>query len=313
MHPGTSNLPALLAVAAGVWALGTAPARADLAEDYEKIIKPLLVKKCYDCHDNEQAKADLNLERFADFEAIKAEPEVWQLALERVQAYEMPPKKSGELNYGEFERLAGFLRKLPKPAAVDCNQLASDRTASYYRGYVMSRRLNRAEYLNTVRDLFGVAFDRQLERLLPTDGGGGEGFDTTGDTLFISSIHIEKYLAAAEQITQAVLPDRTRRQDRELRAARERILFKQPGLRASRLAAAGDDGGSGQTDVAVPTRGRSRRQLRGLGAAGLEGHLDFAALPLPRRAGAGRGRHSTTGGCAARQQALLLPVVVNTG
>jgi hypothetical protein len=230
MHPGTSNLPALLAVAAGVWALGTAPARADLAEDYEKIIKPLLVKKCYDCHDNEQAKADLNLERFADFEAIKAEPEVWQLALERVQAYEMPPKKSGELNYGEFERLAGFLRKLPKPAAVDCNQLASDRTASYYRGYVMSRRLNRAEYLNTVRDLFGVAFDRQLERLLPTDGGGGEGFDTTGDTLFISSIHIEKYLAAAEQITQAVLPYRTRRQDRELRAARERILFKQPGL-----------------------------------------------------------------------------------
>jgi hypothetical protein len=225
----TSN-PARHLCAAILLALAGPASGAELAEDYEKIIKPLLVKKCYDCHDHEQAKADLNLERFADFESVKAEPEVWQLALERVQAYEMPPKKSGELNYGEFERLAGFLRKLPKPEQPDCNQIASDRTASYYRGYVMSRRLNRAEYLHTVRDLFGVEFDLKLEELLPTDGGGGEGFDTTGDTLFISSIHIEKYLAAAEQITRAVLPDRTRGQDRELREARERILFKQPGL-----------------------------------------------------------------------------------
>jgi hypothetical protein len=146
-----------------------------------------------------------------------------------VQAYEMPPKKSGELDFGQFQKLADFLRKLPKPEKPDCNQLASDRTASYYRGYVMSRRLNRAEYINTVRDLFGVELNLKFEELLPADGGGGEGFDTTGDTLFTSSIHIEKYLAAAEQITQAVLPDRSRGQSRELRAARDRVLFKEPG------------------------------------------------------------------------------------
>ncbi len=208
---------------------GNLPAYAELAEDYTKVIRPLMAKKCYECHDATKTKGDVNLERFENLDAIKAEPELWQTVLEKVQAYEMPPKKAGELDFSQFEKLMGFLRQLPMPEKIDCNQIASDRTASYYRGYVMSRRLNRAEYINTIRDLFGVELHLKLEQLLPADGGGGEGFDTTGDTLFTSSIHIEKYLAAAEQITQQVLADRPRGQSRELRAARERILFNQPG------------------------------------------------------------------------------------
>ncbi len=207
----------------------TLVSRAELAEDYAKHIRPLMAKKCYECHNATQTKGDLNLERFENFDAIKTEPELWQAVLEKVQAYEMPPKKSGELDFNQFQKLTGFLRQLPQPEKPDCNQIASDRTANFYRGYVMSRRLNRAEYINTIRDLFGVELDLQLEHLLPADGGGGEGFDTTGDTLFTSSIHVEKYLAAAEQITQLILPDRPRGQARELRSARERILFRTPG------------------------------------------------------------------------------------
>lgn len=206
-----------------------AATRADLAEDYAKEIRPLMAKKCFACHSAEKLKGDVNLERFENLDGIKAEPELWQTVLQKVQAYEMPPKKSGELNYGQFEKLMGFLRALPKPDKPDCNQIASDRTANFYRGYVMSRRLNRAEYINTIRDLFGVTTDFKLDELLPADGGGGEGFDTTGDILFTSSIHIEKYLAAAEQITQAILLDRPPEKTSPLRAARERILFRQPG------------------------------------------------------------------------------------
>jgi hypothetical protein len=72
----------------------------------------------------------------------------------------------------------------------------------------MSRRLNRAEYNNTVRDLFGV--DLHVQDSLPADGGGGEGFDTTGSALFTSTIHIEKYLAAADGVLTNVLSDGTR-------------------------------------------------------------------------------------------------------
>jgi len=208
---------------------GGLSARADLAGDYTKEIRPLMKRKCYDCHNAEKKKGDVVLDRFENLDAIKAEPELWQTVLEKVQSYEMPPKKAGELDFSEFEKLRGFLLELPKPEKPNCNQIASDRTANFYRGYVMSRRLNRAEYINTIRDLFGVEYDFKLEQLLPADGGGGEGFDTTGDTLFISSIHIEKYLAAAEQITQLILPDKARGQSKELSAARTQILFHEPG------------------------------------------------------------------------------------
>jgi PAS domain-containing protein len=123
----------------------------------------------------------------------------------------------------------GWLRKLPKPEGEDCTTLASDRTANFYRGYVMSRRLNRAEYANTIRDLFGADLGLPLEELLPADGGGGEGFDTTGNALFTSSIHIEKYLDAAERIIAIVVPDRARGLSKELKAARERVLVEKPG------------------------------------------------------------------------------------
>ena len=42
--------------------------------------------------------------------------------------------------------------------------------------------------------------------MLPEDGSGGEGFNTTGDSLFLSAILIEKYLQAADQALDAVLP-----------------------------------------------------------------------------------------------------------
>jgi hypothetical protein len=204
-------------------------ARAELAEDYSKDIRPLMADKCYPCHNAKKTKGDLNLERFENYELIKTDPEAWQKVLGKVQAYEMPPPKAGELDFAQFERLSAFLRQLPPPEKVDCNKIASDQTANFYAGYVMSRRLNRAEYINTIRDLFGIHLDLHLEKLLPADGGGGEGFDTSGNTLYTSSIHIEKYLAAAEQVTQLILPDQSQGQSHELRAARERILFHQPG------------------------------------------------------------------------------------
>ncbi len=205
-------------------------ARAETAEDYEKEIRPLMAKKCYDCHNSAKMKGDLDLERFDDFESIKDEPEIWQTVLKKgLQANEMPPKKAGELGAAQRETLIDFLRKLPKPEKPDCNEIASDKTVRFYRGYVMSRRMNRAEYINTIRDLFGLKRDLKLEALLPSDGSGGEGFDTTGDTLFTSSIHIENYIAAAEQVTEAVLPDRRGSADLELNLARKRVLFRRPG------------------------------------------------------------------------------------
>src|ERR1043165_318697 len=213
----TSSLAISLAGSSVAFA---AEAEPDPATRYHDRIRPILEKHCYHCHGAEKQKADLNLASFSGYKEVRAAPEVWQLVLERVQAFEMPPAKEPELDFSKHQDLMKWLRALPKPENPDCDQLASDRNTSFYSGYVMSRRLNRAEYHNTVRDLFGV--DLPVQDLLPADGGGGEGFDTAGSALFTSSIHIEKYLAAAAQVLEAVLADGTRKLPPEMAQARAR-------------------------------------------------------------------------------------------
>lgn len=191
-------------------------------EFFAKEIQPILQKHCYDCHGNEKQKGGVNLQTFDDLEKIKAAPELWYTAYERVNAFEMPPAGKGELDFNKQRKMVQWLRDLPKPENVDCDQIASDRNANFYRGFAMSRRLNRAEYASTVRDLFEVKVD--VASLLPADGGGGEGFDTTGNALFTSSIHIEKYMAAADQVLRQVLPDQAPESSSPTATARARLL-----------------------------------------------------------------------------------------
>lgn len=186
---------------------GMAVLAATPEEEFVKDIKPIFEKHCYECHNSEKHKGDLNLAVFETYDQVAAVPEVFANVLERVQAFEMPPPGKNELNGDKPNKLARFLRALPQPDQADCQKLASDRSANFYRGYLMSRRLNRAEYHNTIRDLLGLEVN--VEDLLPTDGGGGEGFDTTGNALFTSTIHIENYMAAADRILTEVFANKS--------------------------------------------------------------------------------------------------------
>src|SRR5437763_392294 len=75
-------------------------------------------------------------------------------------------------------------------ASLDCTQ-------SREAGRVTLRRLNRAEYNNTIRDLVGVDFKPAAD--FPEDDVG-YGFDNIGDVLSVSPLLLEKYLTAAESI-----------------------------------------------------------------------------------------------------------------
>jgi hypothetical protein len=216
--------------------LASAADKAAPAEEFQSRIRPILEKHCYKCHGPEKTKGDLNLATFTDYPQVLAAKDVWHNVLERIQAYEMPPEGQPALDYGTHETLRDWLRQLPPPEKTDCDQIASDRSVSFYQGYVMSRRLNRAEYNNTLRDLFGVQL--HLEDLLPADGGGGEGSDTAGNALFVSTIHIEKYLAAAEQALATVLPDKSKSLTPALARARDRLLIAKPSLFTSDRTAA---------------------------------------------------------------------------
>ncbi len=70
------------------------------------------------------------------------------------------------------------------------------------RAGVTIRRLNRAEYNNTVRDLVGV--DLQPADDFPADDSG-YGFDDIGDVLSLSPVLFDRYLSAAEKVMSAAI------------------------------------------------------------------------------------------------------------
>src|SRR5262249_19009088 len=101
-------------------------------------------------------------------------------------------------------------------AWIDARFGAVDCTKQRDPGRVTIRRLNRAEYNNTIRDLVGIDFQPADD--FPADDVG-YGFDNIGDVLSLPPLLMEKYLAAAGRIVEKAwkTPD-----------ARKRILICQP-------------------------------------------------------------------------------------
>ena len=173
------------------------------ALSFETHIRPMVEFFCVNCHNEDEAKGDLNLERFATEDDAMNGLAVWQRIAKRIEAGEMPPEKRMQPNDEEKAQLLTWIAGL-KFDKEDCDGIVSEESMAWYPGYVMSRRLNRAEYENTVSDLLGV--DVEVAAMFPADGAGGEGFDNNGNALFLSAIHVEKYLDAAETAV-AALPE----------------------------------------------------------------------------------------------------------
>jgi len=174
------------------------------ALNFEKDVLPLVDKYCMDCHEGDKPKGALDLVRFETREMVLDSFAVWQRMAMRIENNEMPPKDEKKPTEEERQILVTWIKDL-KFDEGDCSRLASEETTNWYPGYVMSRRLNRNEYENTLSDL--LASDLELSDMFPADGSGGEGFDTNGGTLFLSAIQIEKYLKAADLAVETALPE----------------------------------------------------------------------------------------------------------
>ena len=157
-------------------------------------IKPLLTKYCLDCHTGEEAEAGLSLDKYKTRSSILEQREAWEKIVQRIQIQSMPPKDSESLPTDQEREaiLAWFDDAL---FGIDC-------TGEVNPGHVTIRRLNRNEYNNTIRDLVGIDF--QPAKNFPSDDVG-YGFDNIGDVLSLPPLLMEKYLDAAEQITQKAI------------------------------------------------------------------------------------------------------------
>ena len=161
---------------------------------FREHVAPFMKKYCYDCHSGDEAEAGLQLEMYTNEESILAERKRWEKLFAMVEIEAMPPSDMEEQpTESERKIVVGWLED--KLFNIDC-------TINRDPGRVTIRRLNRAEYNNTIRDLVGVDFKPAED--FPSDDVG-YGFDNIGDVLTVSPLLLEKYLAAAEQITEKAI------------------------------------------------------------------------------------------------------------
>jgi hypothetical protein len=178
-------------------ATGSAPAAPPAAEDptFKTKVLPFLQKYCVECHSGSNPKGGLTLEGYVSEAHARKDRKNWLAMQHVIAAGEMPPAKSKKPQPTKEEKeffIAWIENSLAK---VDC-------TGPRDPGRVTIRRLNRAEYNNTIRDLCGVDFKPAEE--FPADDVG-YGFDNIGDVLSFQPVLLEKYLAAADKILAAAL------------------------------------------------------------------------------------------------------------
>ena len=151
---------------------------------------------CLECHSGEKPKASLDLSRFDSMDKILSEALLWDDILIRLSQGDMPPKEADLPTLNERSEFLNWVESSLQKAACQSGPHA---------GPAVLRRLNRAEYSASVRDLLDIHFD--AGEALPSDGSGGEGFDNASETLFISPIHAEKYMDAARVAVEYAFAD----------------------------------------------------------------------------------------------------------
>jgi hypothetical protein len=146
----------------------------------------MLDQYCVECHNNAEYTADLSFEgRKPD--NVHSDPAVWEEVLRKLKIHAMPPRSQPQPERAQVAQFVGALEATLDAAAA----------AKPYAGTTTVHRLNRAEYANTIRDLFGIEAD--LTSLLPSDGGDF-GFDNIAEVLTTSPLLLERYLTVALRV-----------------------------------------------------------------------------------------------------------------
>ncbi|HUP58283.1 MAG TPA: DUF1592 domain-containing protein [Bdellovibrionota bacterium] len=174
-------------------ALLASTARAD--REYDEIVRPFLARSCFSCHGNQTRAGGIDLEKLPASDLTGDQAKTWASVLESIRAGRMPPAR------------------FPFPSGAEVAALSSwiERRESSSR--LTARRLNRAEYGRTIRDLLGV--NASAAERFPLDDSG-HGFDNDGDVLSISPLLMEKFQASAREVSRlavygAEVPARPRR------------------------------------------------------------------------------------------------------
>ena len=154
-----------------------------------------LEKHCFECHDSDLQKGDLNLEALA-FDLTQPETfDQWRHVHDRIKQDEMPPKKVKARP--STTELDAFLPLIAGPLKE------ADRKRIATKGRASVRRLNRHEFGNALREVLDAPW-LQLADHLPEDSTAHL-FNKSGERLDVSHVQIAKFFEVAELGLRAAL------------------------------------------------------------------------------------------------------------
>ncbi len=195
-------------------------------------VRPWLEAHCLRCHGPVKPKGGIDLSAFTDEKSIQRQRKLWRRVLTQIETLEMPPAGAKPLAPGQREQLTLWLKHTLR--AADPNNPDP--------GPSPIRRLSRAQYDRTLRDLLGLPFSSGAEVGMPDDVG--QGFDTLAEALTLPPVLLEKYFSAADKALEHVQAGaRIRRgdgdaQEKAARAAYDRLFVLRPNWLVSDRAAA---------------------------------------------------------------------------
>lgn len=163
--------------------------------DYETEIRPLLSKKCFECHNTNMPKANVNLDNYKEKGRVISDGAFWLKVLDQIETREMPPKNRPALAEDDYRLLVDGI-----------NDILQNSLKEHVPGQIVIRRLSHTEYQYTVKDLLDYDFDAR--NYFPSDGSGGGGFDNQARSLFITPLKLERYYDAADIIMEGVTADK---------------------------------------------------------------------------------------------------------
>ena len=148
----------------------------------------LVDRYCVTCHNQRLKTAKLELDRL-DLTHPEKDALAWERAIRKLRGGMMPPPGAARPAAADVQALAGYLEtRLDTAGAANPNP-----------GSVRIHRLNRAEYSNAMRDLFGLDVD--VSTLLPNDDIS-EGFDNIASALKVSPSFLDQYIMAARALAK---------------------------------------------------------------------------------------------------------------
>ena len=158
----------------------------------------LIAEYCQKCHAGEKHKGDFRIEALSPDFADRQNRERWLAVMEQLKSGAMPPEGKPRPPEADVRALVDW---------IDGRARAAELAQRAAHGRVPLRRLNRAEYANTLRDLLGVEVD--VADLMPPETSVS-GFDNAADGLHTSSYLMRNYLVAADRFLDEAIANTPR-------------------------------------------------------------------------------------------------------